>query len=69
MVGVVDGGSGGGDGCCCCCCCCWGSDDVVALAGGAGCEDEGRKDIDSVPEKRTTDTARATGRTAVRGLG
>ena len=32
-----------------------------------GCE--GRKDIDSVPEKRTTLTARATGSTAVKGLG
>ena len=30
---------------------------------------EGRKEMESVPEKRTTLTARATGRTAVKGLG
>ena len=36
---------------------------------GVGCETEGRKEIDSVPEKRTTETAKATGNTAVRGLG
>ena len=32
-------------------------------------EEEGRKETQSVPEKRTTLTAKATGRTAVKGLG
>lgn len=35
----------------------------------AGEEEDGMKDMESVPEKRTTLTARATGRMAVRGLG
>ena len=35
---------------------------------GLGC-DEGEKDRLRVPENRTTDTARATGRPAVKGLG
>ena len=43
---------------------CGAPDGVLA---GVGCE--GRKDIDSVPEKRTTETASATGKTAVSGLG
>ena len=30
---------------------------------------EGRKDMDNVPEKRTTDTESAIGRIAVKGLG
>lgn len=34
-----------------------------------GEEEEGINDMESVPEKRTTLTARATGRIAVRGLG
>lgn len=36
---------------------------------GVGWETEGRKEIDSVPEKRTIETAKATGSTAVTGLG
>lgn len=32
-------------------------------------EEDGTKEMESVPENRMTDTARATGRTAVRGLG
>lgn len=38
--------------------------DVVGLS-----DEDGTKDMESVPENRMTDTARATGRTAVRGLG
>lgn len=41
----------------------------MALAEGAGCEAEGRNEMDSVPEKRTMETASATGRIAVRGFG
>lgn len=40
----------------------------VEDSGEAGDED-GRKDTDKVPEKRTMDTASAIGSTAVRGLG
>ena len=36
---------------------------------GDGWVADGRKEIDNVPEKRTTETTRATGKTAVRGLG
>lgn len=32
-------------------------------------DDEGTKETDKVPENRTTETASATGSTAVRGLG
>ncbi len=32
-------------------------------------DDDGRKEMERVPENRMTDTARATGRTAVKGLG
>lgn len=35
----------------------------------AGRVEEGRNDMDSVPEKRTTDTESAMGRIAVMGLG
>lgn len=31
--------------------------------------EDGTKEMESVPENRMTDTAKATGRTAVRGLG
>ena len=54
MVGVVEGD------------CCDVDDAVVE---GVGCGEEGRKDIESVPEKRTTDTASAMGRIAVKGFG
>ena len=47
---------------------------VVVVLGGAvvvvGCVvDEGMKEMESVPEKRTTLTARATGKMAVPGRG
>lgn len=42
---------------------------VVVVVGGTGWGEEGRKDIERVPEKRTTDTESAMGRTAVRGFG
>lgn len=32
-------------------------------------EEDGTKEMERVPENRMTDTAKATGRTAVRGLG
>lgn len=38
--------------------------EVVGLS-----EEDGTKEMESVPENRMTDTANATGRTAVRGLG
>ena len=38
-------------------------------AAGVGADVEGRKEMDKVPEKRTTETARAMGRMAVSGLG
>ena len=43
--------------------------ELAGLAEGVDWETEGRKEIDSVPENRTIETAKATGRTAVRGLG
>lgn len=48
----------------------FGSDElaVVVLVGGEE-EEDGRKDIDNVPEKRTIETAREIGRMAVPGLG
>ena len=60
MVGVVEGGSDdeGGEG-------------VVEekeVAEGA-LDVDGRKEMDRVPEKRTTETARAMGRMAVSGFG
>lgn len=36
---------------------------------GVGWGEEGRKEIERVPENRTIETASAIGRTAVRGLG
>lgn len=60
MVGVVADG-------------CWGGFVAVGglslVAGGAGWVDEGMKEMESVPEKRTMLTARATGRMAVPGRG
>ncbi len=48
-----------------------GSDDLAVLmsVGGEEEDEEGRKDIDNVPEKRTIETAREMGRIAVPGLG
>lgn len=68
MVGVVD------DGCCCCWEVCWGGFVAVVVFGGGvlvvGCVvDEGMNEMESVPEKRTTLTARATGKMAVPGRG
>lgn len=56
MVGVVEGGGNGE------------LLDEVEGSSGAGDED-GRKETDKVPEKRTIETASAIGSTAVRGLG
>ena len=44
---------------------CWGVESGVLVGVGW----EGRKEMESVPEKRTTETERAMGRTAVRGFG
>ncbi len=56
-MGVVEGG------------CCGGDAEVAELAELAGFVDDGRKEIERVPENRTIDTASATGRIAVSGLG
>lgn len=60
MVGVVEDGSDEDEG-----------DGVVEEedVAGLGADVEGRKEMDKVPEKRTTETARAMGRIAVSGLG
>lgn len=55
MVGVVEGGEKDDDG-----------DPEVE---GAGMEEECRKEMESVPEKRTTETESAMGSTAVKGRG
>ncbi len=53
MVGVVEGG---------------GTEALLEEEDASG-EDDGRKETDKVPEKRTTETASAIGSTPVRGLG
>ena len=55
MVGVVEGGEK--------------DDEGEPEVDGAGREEECRKEIDSVPEKRTIETESAMGRIAVSGRG
>ena len=67
MVGVVEGGGGEED------------EEGVGVGvveeeeeddvAGLGADVEGRKEMDRVPEKRTTETVRAMGRIAVSGFG
>lgn len=45
----------------------WGGVDAVVCE--VGWTDDGTKEMERVPENRMTDTARATGRTAVNGFG